>query len=114
MIRCLILFTIIMVYHVSTAQAAGLSGATLYEDCTVPSNTTEYTVCIAYLRGFTEGMFAGNLARATGLSYCGQASMDMTQILLIAQKYMREHSEELNKGAGANMMSAFVTAFPCR
>ena len=38
--------------------------------------------------------------------------MDMTQILLIAQKYMREHPAELNRAAGANMFSAFLTAFP--
>ena len=112
MIRCLILFIIIMVCYASTAAAQGLSGAILYQDCAALSNTTEYAVCISYLRGFTEGLFAGDHGRASGLPYCGPASMDMTQILLIAQKYMREHPEELNRAAGANMFNAFLTAFP--
>jgi len=79
MIRCLILFIIIMVCYASTAAAQGLSGAILYQDCAALSNTTEYAVCISYLRGFTEGLFAGDHGRASGLPYCGPASMDMSK-----------------------------------
>jgi hypothetical protein len=107
------MFTIFFGLYIPASHSQVFPGTMFYQYCMASPNTQEYAICVSFLRGFSEGIYAGDQGAAHGVHYCGPASMDMTQILLIVQKYMREHPEDLHKAAGVNVATALWSAFPC-
>jgi hypothetical protein len=96
----------------AVAPAHAFTGAQLYQECTkAPKNSMEDLACISYLRGFIDGMV---MARAGGAGFCPpQHGILVDQGRQIAEKYLKDHPDDLHLEAGLVLGTAFIKAFPC-
>lgn len=99
-------------------QAQGFTGIDLYKVCADPNADT---LCLGYIRGFSEGYYLGlfygaRIERAHQRPCYPQPPIenpDPTQAELIVKKYMTDHPEELNKPASLVIAAALGNAFDC-
>jgi Rap1a immunity proteins len=99
---------------VSAAIPKGPTALDLYRNCQ-SENAPLHLACITYLRGFLDGLQAGNaLAKENPPIFCPPHSgIPSDQGQLIIEKYFREHPAELQEGAGPMVMAAIMQAFTC-
>jgi hypothetical protein len=98
---------------VSDVQA--LTGTQLYQECLDKGNGMSEVACLAYVRGFVDGMFMGTtVTKKFAGQYCPpKEGTDAIQARLIVEKYLREHPESLHVEAGLLVGTALLGAFPC-
>ena len=70
-------------------------------------------------RARCEGFVAGTFSTLADpvlsrVAICPPESSDIVQLVLVTQKYMREHPEILHYSASGVVAAALKTAFPCR
>lgn len=113
---CIVLFLI----SVTSPRAQGFTGVDLYKIC---ANPNADSVCVIYIRGFSEGYYLGILlGKMAGQSHqkvCypqppDQNPPDPIQTQLIVKKYMADHPEDLHKPALFIVQDALASAFSCR
>lgn len=76
--------------------------------------STEDLICGFYVRGFIDGLMIGMSAQRLGPVICPpNEGISADQGRLIAEKYLRDHPEELHLEAGLELGKAFTIAFPC-
>jgi hypothetical protein len=100
---------------------ASPSGMVLYKICVEgPKSHNETslaskTMCNLYLSGFVDALFFSTIIQEERLRTClpNQAEISSEQAVLIVQKYLSDHPEELNKSALELVIGALTTAFPC-
>jgi hypothetical protein len=102
----------------------GFTGILLYKICNgMVHEPGEEHVCLAYIRGFSEGYYLGLLLGAqterAHRRMCypqppNEEPPSITQTELVVKKYMADHPEELNKPALFVMQTALLTAFGCQ
>lgn len=98
-----------------TQAVAHDDGAKLNEEQSIESLS-----CVSYVGGFLDAFaISHGVADLAGYKhlFCGPsdlATQGTMQTVRIVVKYMRNHPEELDQGAGVVVMSALQDAFPCR
>lgn len=122
--RAVSLAYLIFLAFVATAKA-DFTGIDLYKICSGMAHPRGEgdDVCVAYIRGFSEGYYLGLLSGAqierAHRRVCypqppNEEPPDVTQAELVVKKYMADHPEELNQPALFVVQSALLTAFGCR
>jgi len=99
-------------FGISTASPKGPTALDLYRNCQSQESALKLA-CITYIRGLLDGLQAGNaIAKRPGI-FCPpiQKGIPTDQGQLIIEKYLREHPEELQDGAGPVAMEAIMLAF---
>ena len=96
-------------------DARALSGTELYKACRQRDLSAGGISCIAYVRGFVDGMTLGYLTgKKSPLLYCPpRDGIAADQARLLVQKYLRDHPESLHLEAGNLAANALTEAFPC-
>jgi Rap1a immunity proteins len=86
----------------------------LYRNCQSQNSALSFAG-ITYIRGLLDGLQAGGiLAKNEPPIFCPpKGGIPADQGQLIIEKYLREHPEELQDGAGPVAMEAIVLAFKC-
>jgi hypothetical protein len=107
-----------------TLADEGLTGVLLYKICNgMMHEPGEKDICVAYIRGFSEGYYLGLLlgvkTERAHRRMCypqppNEEPPSITQTELIVKKYMVDHPEELNQPALFVVQTALLTAFDCR
>ena len=98
------------------AQAAVvfMTGSKLLEYC--ENDVGRWGVCAGYVTGIhdiTEERFEAGGIRDICMPY-GEAGVNVRQLVLVAQKWLEEHPENLHYAASGEVMAAFMDAFPCK
>ena len=98
-----------------STDAGALTGTELYRACHQKALSAGGISCIAYVRGFVDGITLGHgLDRTSPTVYCPSATgLDADQARLIIQKYLRDHPESLHLEAGNLAANALTEAFSC-
>ena len=98
-----------------STDAGALTGTELYRACRQKALSAGGISCIAYVRGFVDGITLGHgLGKTSPTVYClSAAGLDADQARLIIQKYLRDHPESLHLEAGNLAANALTEAFPC-
>ncbi len=113
------LFILLVLMGLTLAHSEGFTGIDLYKVCADPRADS---VCIAYVRGLSEGYYEGlyigrSLERAHQTPCFPQPpkenTPDPTQAELIVKKYMTDHPEKLNEPALFVVREALEKAFSC-
>lgn len=96
--------------------AGALTGTDLYQSCRAQKNSMGDAMCLAYVRGFTDGIMAGStVGEKFPSQYCPPAAgISAIQSRLIIEKYLRDNPQELHTEAGLLVLSALLQAFPCK
>ena len=96
----------------ASAPAHAFTGTELYQDCaSAQKNSMEDLACISYVRGFIDGMV---MARVGGKGFCPpERGILVDQGRRIAEKYLKDHPDDLYLEAGLVLGTAFIKAFPC-
>jgi hypothetical protein len=97
---------------VGASTASALSGNDLYYDCQ-QRDGPERSRCDTYLSGFFEGVISGYVLGSTGKFCPPMAAIELGQVRLIVEKYLREHPADLHLRASTLGMRAFQEAFKC-
>ena len=99
-----------------SSQVSALTGADLYKFCSYPRDSPEDLVCNTYIRGFDDGMLISSVAFTPKAKkrFCAPSKViDLTQVRLIIDKFLREHPQILHFEAGVLGGLAISQAFPC-
>jgi hypothetical protein len=101
---------------VQSLPANALSGSELYQYCMEKKPSTGDAMCLAYVRGFIDGVTMGVVVgKNYPTKYCPpQAGIPVDQGRLIVEKYLRDHAGELHDDAPSLVGVALIKAFPCR
>jgi len=100
---------------VTSPSAAQMSSTQLYEFCTSYSGTPEYLSCASFIGRVLSGLGVGQATGAAqGLTFCPPANITAGQAMLVVEKYMRDHPEQLNQHPGTLSSVALLAAFPCK
>ena len=98
-------------------QTGFITGSTLLEYCSVLESQPDGLACFGYVMGISDLhddiVASGVLTRM----YCmpsGETGVRVGQLVLVVEKYLHEHPEELHTAASALVMTAFAEAFPCK
>ena len=94
----------------AATPAHALTGVQLYRNCIeAKQNSVQDLSCISYVRGFIDGMAMGGKGH-----FCPpDIGISTDRGRLVAEKYLRDHLEDLHIDAGLLLGSAFTKAFPC-
>ena len=108
-------FSLAVLLVLPTTVASALSGAELYQKCSQKRRNVSDISCIAYVRGFVDGMMIGTiLGKEKRMVYCPPTDgLAVDQARLIIEKYLKDHPEKLRIEAGYLVGEALVSAFPC-
>ena len=96
-------------------DARALSGTELYKACRQRDLSAGGISCIAYVRGFVDGMTLGHVMGKTAPTlYCPpRDGIAADQGRIIVKKYLRDHPESLHLEAGNLAANALTEAFSC-
>ena len=96
------------------SHASALTGVQLYDFCIkdTPKQVGDLT-CASYIRGFIDGMVIGSVNEVQGKFCPPKGGISVEQARLIAEKYMKDHLEQLNLEAGLMVGVALLQAFRC-
>ena|ERR1700712_176412 len=108
-------FSLAVLVVLPATDATALSGAELYRKCSQKNRKVSDISCIAYVRGFVDGMMIGTiLGTETRTVYCPPTDgLAVDQARLVIEKYLKDHPEKLRIEAGYLVGEALVSAFPC-
>ncbi len=95
-------------------HASALTGTDLYTYCSSPDTSALKTICISYVRGLSDGLALADVMAASGTRYCPPEGSTVLQDILIVQKYLGDHPEQLNRTAGVLAALSLYAAFPCK
>jgi len=111
----------------SPATAAVGDGGTLLKLCRAEERieTTKNTDELAdalQCQAYIEGVFTGYSMVSNGLglkekgveNVCVPDEVKLGQMILVVQKYLKDHPEKLHQGAAKLTMTALKEAFPCK
>lgn len=89
-----------------------LTANQLLTDCSRNSANAMYHVCGGYIAGISDLM--ASLSRGGRLrNYCLPPNATISQLVLVTEKYLKDHPADLNTAAAANVFIALLQAFPC-
>jgi len=97
----------------SSASAEPFDGVEFGKLCNRERFSAEYISCLAYIKGFMEGLRFVDGMSGSGVHYCLPKTVGAEQAVLVVQNFFREHPEDLNEYAGKLVGLAFYSAFPC-
>jgi hypothetical protein len=97
----------------SPLMQPGASILTLNKMCQEKINTSQYAICVAYLRGLFDGMQQAKLVDTTKDTFCPPATPDLDQLRLIIDKWVHDNPTETKVTVGFAAPMAFSLAFPC-
>jgi hypothetical protein len=91
------------IFLLCVTRATALTGMELKKHCSEPHGTVAEISCAAYIHGLLDGMFLADKAAPNGIRYCppGGVNIEVEQGVVVVQKYLRDHPEELHREAGA-------------
>jgi hypothetical protein len=93
--------------------AAQQSGMGLLSDCSDPKEKpVEGLACQVYFVGFMDGFLISGGLNQSGI--CLPPATTANQVRLIAEKYMRDHPEQLQLPAALIITRALGASFPCK
>jgi hypothetical protein len=102
----------------ASPHAAAFTGTDLYQQCQDKKRGIRDLLCIAYVRGFIDGITAGTaIPRSRHASeFClpEKVAISAEQARLIIEKYLRDHPEQLHEEAELLAATAIMLAFPCK
>jgi hypothetical protein len=81
--------------------------------CQEKNNTSQYAICMAYLRGLLDGMQQAKLVDTTKDTFCPPAVPDFDQLRLIIEKWVHDNPTETKVTVGFAAPMALFLAFPC-
>ena len=90
-----------------------LEGVTLYQWCT-SNNKDIDTACLAYIRGFINGIALGQKLSHLNIIFCFPQELPTIQLKLIILKGMKDNPTLLNMGAGAVLSKSLLDAYRCK
>jgi len=107
-----------------SAHAEGFTGLELYKVCNNGyGRPDDKTICIAYIRGFSDGLWEGigigQMVAEKGRRACipnllTSEPVNPEQAELIIKKFLADNPGRLGEPAVLLAFDAFVKAFPCR
>lgn len=110
-----ILAAVIGILALIPTNASALTGVELYQYCAESKRVSaQEAVCLAYIRGFIDGMTLQQGADLKGFKVCLPNDGVMPeQGRLIFEKFSREHPGDLNRQAGIIFWAAMALSFQC-
>jgi hypothetical protein len=108
-------FVVAFIAASTLTDAKALSGTELYKACRQRDLSAGGISCIAYVRGFVDGMMLGHLTGKTDPTlFCPPREGIAADLgRLIVKKHLRDHPESLHLEAGNLAANALTAAFPC-
>jgi hypothetical protein len=97
----------------SPLMQPGASILTLNKMCQEKINTSQYAICVAYLRGLFDGMQQAKLVDTTKDTFCPPTIPDLDQLRLIIEKWVLDNPTETKVTVGFAAPMALSLAFPC-
>jgi hypothetical protein len=94
------------------ANAQEYTGMDLIQDCT-STGQDRRAFCLGYLRGFLNGVMAGQQAFQLGYVVCQPSGVSPPQLSLMVQKMARENPAVLNQSALDITDRTILDAFRC-
>lgn len=98
------------------AQPTGtpmMSGMTLFQACEFTDSPALQGVCSSYIAGVASGVAVGMYYSQHNITYCPPANVTGEQLMLVVEKYLRDHPEQLNYDASLIIGQALHVNFPC-
>jgi hypothetical protein len=92
------------------AFATDLTGARLLSFC---QGSASKELCSIYIAGVNDGFFGAQTLAQQGRVSC-ILPIDGHQAVMIVEKYMREHPDELHEAADILVVAALISTFPCK
>jgi hypothetical protein len=96
-----------------TAGALDGTGAELQHACNQPKGTQGHSVCVAFISGVYEGMWAAQRLLAGGYKTCLPGLGD-DDLLAIVSKYMSARPQLLADPMAANVSASLYAEFSCK
>jgi hypothetical protein len=98
------------------ANAGGMTGMELQRWCSnFPKGGTDGLQCATYMLGFINGLNqADGLLDTAQQAFCLPQGLTAGQAILITNKFMSEHPEELHMGAAVIIARALLIAYHCK
>ena len=94
--------------------ANALTGTELYRNCTEGKQSIGSAMCLAYVRGFAEGIVFGNELGKLPRAFCPPtAGLHVDQARLIIEKFLRDNPDKLHNEAVFLAGQALMEAFGC-
>jgi hypothetical protein len=104
----------IAVFAVAWAEpATSFTAAELFDLCS-QSDVSHRLACSSYLRGLADALAYASILTGSVSTYCPPTSVQLKDIRVIIEKYLREHRNQHNNEAGALAGAALHQAFPCK
>lgn len=97
----------------STVDAFEGTGSELQQACNQPRGTQGHNICVAFISGVYEGMWASQRLLAGGYKSCLPALAD-DDLVAIVSKYMNVQPQALNDPMAAIVSASLVAEFRCR
>lgn len=115
MIRLATSVAVIALYFLaqSVANAFEGTGTELQLACSEPKGTQGHNICIAFVSGVYEGMWASQRLFTAGVKSCLPALSD-EDLVAVVGKYMRARPEMLNDPMAAIVSASLVAEFRCK
>jgi hypothetical protein len=104
---------IVVLAAVWAAPATSLTGVELFDVC-FRKGADDQLACTSYVRGFADGIAFASVMAGGANNYCPPPSIQVKQIRVVVDKYLRDHRDQLTKEAGALVGIALYQAFPCK
>ena len=95
------------------APVVSFTGAELFDLCFRKGLDGELA-CTSYVRGLADGMAFETLLAIGPARYCPPPTLTVKEMRRIIETYLKGHTDQLNREAGALAGVALHQAFPCR
>ncbi len=93
---------------------ANVTAAELYQECTDKTYADYELICVAYLRGFGEGIVFGMGEKGNNSLYCPPKAMNVDTLRTAFEKFSKESPTVLSEEAAVVLAVALMRTFPCR
>jgi Rap1a immunity proteins len=119
MYHCFRQYLFVFVYFlafVSPTMAQDFTGVELYKICNgIYGRPDDGVICIAYIRGLSEGLILGQVINKSKLRTClPEPLINPTQAELLVKKFLTDNPNRLRESAFVLVGEALLKAFPCR
>jgi hypothetical protein len=105
--------TMLWVFGHDTAKAFGGTGAELQRACNQEKGTRDYYVCIAYVAGVYDGMWAAQRLFAIGRKTCLPRLTD-DEVIAVTKKYLNARPDLLKDPMAAIVSAALHAEYGCK